>query len=119
LDSNLDGALAALFPNPLDPDLPPERIWYQQDRAPPHYAVIVRRYLDKVFPIDGLEEEVKLNGRQDLRILLPLTFFYGNISKVYVTKPNNIEDLKQRISHEIRQMLLPIFNLPRKKRCPF
>jgi hypothetical protein len=25
-------------------------------------------------------------------------------SKVYVTKPNNIEDLKQRISHEIMQM---------------
>jgi hypothetical protein len=45
LDSNLDGALVALFLNP-DPDLPPERIWY----PPPHYAVIVRRYLDKVFP---------------------------------------------------------------------
>jgi hypothetical protein len=62
LDGNLDGvtyltllqkdvmpALATLFPNPLDPDLANERIWYQQDGAPPHYAVIVRRYLDEVF----------------------------------------------------------------------
>jgi hypothetical protein len=39
-----------------------------------------------------------------LRILLPLTFFMGISLEVYVTKPNNIEDLKQRISHEIRQI---------------
>jgi hypothetical protein len=123
LDGNLDGAtylrllqdlmpaLAGLFPNPLDPDLPDERIWYQQDGTPPHYAVIVRRYLDESFLIDGLEEEVKLNGRQVLRILLLSTFLWGYFkSKVYtyeysyVTKPNNIEDLKQRIEHEIRQI---------------
>jgi hypothetical protein len=61
LDGNLDGAthvtllqedlmapLATLFPNRLDPDLPDERIWYQQDGAPPHYAVFGRKYL--VFP---------------------------------------------------------------------
>jgi hypothetical protein len=77
LDSNLDGALAALFPNPLDPDLPPERIW----RTPPHYAVIVRRYLDKVFPNRWIGRRGKLNGRQDLRILLPSTFFMGIFQK--------------------------------------
>jgi hypothetical protein len=61
LDGNLDGAtyltvlqdlrppLAASFPDPLDPNIPDKRIWYQQDRAPPHYAVIVSRYLDEVF----------------------------------------------------------------------
>jgi hypothetical protein len=30
--------LAALFSNPLDPHLLHERIWYQQDGAPPHYV---------------------------------------------------------------------------------
>jgi hypothetical protein len=39
-----------------------------------------------------------------LRILLPLTFFMEISLEVYVTKPNNIEDLKQCISHEIRQI---------------
>jgi hypothetical protein len=38
----------------------------------PHYAVIVRRYLDEVFPNRWI-------GRrgQDLRILLPSNFFMG------------------------------------------
>jgi hypothetical protein len=46
-----------------------------------------------------------MNGRQDLRILLPSTFCYGDISRVrYVTKLNNIKNLKQRIRHEIRKI---------------
>jgi hypothetical protein len=50
LQEDLKPALAALFPNLFNSDLPVEKIWYQQDGAPPHYAVIVRRYLDEVFP---------------------------------------------------------------------
>jgi hypothetical protein len=82
LDSNLDGALAALFPNLLDPDLPPERIWYQQDRAPPHYAVIVRRYLDKVFPNRWIGRRGQIEWPARSPDLTPPDFFYGDISKV-------------------------------------
>jgi hypothetical protein len=42
--------LAAILSNPLDPDLPDERIWYQHDGAPAHYIVIVRRYLEGSCP---------------------------------------------------------------------
>jgi hypothetical protein len=57
LQENLMPAFAASFPNPLDS---------------PHYAVIVRRYLDEVFPNRWI-------GRrgQDLRILLLSNFFMG------------------------------------------
>jgi hypothetical protein len=76
LIQDLMPALAGLFPNPLDPDLPDERIWYQQDGTPPHYTVIVCRYLDESFLIDRLEEV--------LRILLLWTFLLGCFkSKVY------------------------------------
>ncbi|KAJ8947291.1 hypothetical protein NQ318_014188 [Aromia moschata] len=42
--------LCHLFPNPLNPNLTDERLWFQQDGAPPHYAAIVRQYLDRIFP---------------------------------------------------------------------
>jgi hypothetical protein len=118
LDGNLDGAthltllqedlipaLAALFPNLLDPDLPYERILYI-NRAE-LYRIMLWSFVDiltKFIAIDGLEEEVTLNGRQDFRILLPSTFFsWGYLkSKVYVIKPNNIiKDLKQRIGMKL------------------
>jgi hypothetical protein len=50
LQEDLKPGLAALFPNLFNSDFPDERIWYQQDGAPPLYALIVRRYLDEVFP---------------------------------------------------------------------
>lgn len=119
LDGNLNGAtyltllrddlmpaLAVLFPNELDPDFPDERIWFQQDGAPPHYAVIVRQYLDEVFPNRWIGRRGHLEWPARSPDLTPLDFFlWGYLkSKVYVTKPNDIEDLKQRIRHEIRQI---------------
>jgi hypothetical protein len=43
LQEDLILGLPGLSPNALDSDLPSERMWYQQDGAPPHYAVIVQR----------------------------------------------------------------------------
>jgi hypothetical protein len=88
LDGNLDGviyftllqedlipALAALFPNLLDPDLPDERIWYQQHGAPPHYTVIVRRYLDEVFPNRWIGRRGQIEWPARCPDLISLNFF--------------------------------------------
>ncbi|KAJ8961814.1 hypothetical protein NQ318_021429 [Aromia moschata] len=50
LQHELMPVLCHLFPNPLNPNLTDERLWFHQDGAPPHYAAIVRQYLDRIFP---------------------------------------------------------------------
>lgn len=54
--------LVNLFPNNLNPNLFDQRIWFQQDGAPPHFAKNVRNYLNEVFPKGLLEEGVLLSG---------------------------------------------------------
>ena len=49
LQFELIPALAVLFPNPQDPDIPHNDIWFQQDGAPPHFAMAVREFLDVTF----------------------------------------------------------------------
>ncbi|KAK5648089.1 hypothetical protein RI129_002981 [Pyrocoelia pectoralis] len=49
LQFKLIPALAVLYPNALDPDIPDETIWFQQDGAPPHHGIRVRQYLEIVF----------------------------------------------------------------------
>jgi hypothetical protein len=79
LQEDLVPAWAALFPNPLDPDLPDERIWYQQDGAPPHYAVIVRRYLEEVFPNWWIRRRDQIEWPARSPDLTPLDFFFMEI----------------------------------------
>ncbi|KAJ8933656.1 hypothetical protein NQ318_019301 [Aromia moschata] len=38
LQNDLVPALAVIFPNENDPDIPDNTLWFQQDGAPPHYA---------------------------------------------------------------------------------
>lgn len=106
LQEDLVPSLAALHPNELDADLPDERIWYQQDGAPPHYLVTVRQYLDGIFPNRWIGRRGTIEWPARSPDLSPLDFFlWGYLkSKVYLTKPDNIEDLKQRIRNEVRQI---------------
>lgn len=39
-------ALVVLFSEEIDSDIPIERIWFQQDEVPPHFAPNVRRYFN-------------------------------------------------------------------------
>jgi hypothetical protein len=59
-----------------------ERIWYQQNGALPHYAVIVRTYLDEVFPNRWVGRRGQIEGPARSSNLTPLNFFYGDISRV-------------------------------------
>lgn len=76
-----------------------ETVIFQQDGAPPNFALTVRDFLNGIFPNRWI-------GRGSQRLwasrspdLTPLDFFvWGFIkSKVYATKVNNLQDLKQRI----------------------
>jgi hypothetical protein len=78
LQEDLMPALAALFSNLLDPNLPVERIWYQQDGAPPlHYVVIVCRYLDEVFPNRWIGRRGHIEWPARAPDFTPLDFFLG------------------------------------------
>ncbi|KAJ8937124.1 hypothetical protein NQ318_012982 [Aromia moschata] len=56
-------------------------IFFQQDGAPPHFAVHVREYLNHIF------------------------FLWGHVkNSVFKQRPRNLEDLKVRITAEMRRI---------------
>lgn len=59
-----------------------ESIWFQQDGAPPHYAVNVRDYLDLTFPEQWVGKRSSLEWPARSPDLSPLYYFYGDISRV-------------------------------------
>lgn len=96
--------LAILFPDPIEADVPNRNIWFQQDGAPPHFARPVREYLDDVFPDRWIGRRGPYEWAPRSPDLTPLDFFlWGYLkSKVFKTKPANIDDLKERIRQECR-----------------
>lgn len=79
----------------------------QHDGAPPHNAAIVTNYLNEVYHnkwIGTHSEQIQWPARSP--DLTPLDFFLWPYLKerVYVTPPNDIEDLKNRIREECRQI---------------
>lgn len=104
LQFELIPALAVLFPNPQDPDIPNNEIWFQQDGAPPHYSIAVRQFLDATFPNRWIGRRGPIEWPPRSPDITPLDFFlWGYLkSKVYLNRPNNIDDLKERIRQEIR-----------------
>lgn len=106
LQHELMPVICHLFPNPLNPNLTDERLWFQQDGAPPHYAAIVRQYLDRIFPGRWIGRRGTIEWPARSPDLTPLDFFlWGHLkSKVYIQKPNNIADLQERIREEINKI---------------
>lgn len=106
LQNDLVPALAVIFPNDIDPDIPDGTIWFQQDGAPPHYAHPVRDFLDNCFPRRWIGRRGPIEWPARSPDLTPLDFFlWGYLkSKVYLNKPHNLEDLQNRITYEIRRI---------------
>ncbi|XP_023312530.1 uncharacterized protein LOC111692677 [Anoplophora glabripennis] len=104
LRDDLIPAPAVLYPNDVDPDLPNNTIWYQQDGATPHFAVIVRDYLNQIFANRWIGPRGTIEWPPRSPDLTPLDYFlWGYLkSKVYFNRPNTIEELKDRIRNEIR-----------------
>lgn len=97
-------ALIALFPDRQEPDLPDRQLFFQQDGAPPHYAAPVRAFLDEVFHGRWIGRRGPIEWPARSPDLNPLDYFlWGYLkSKVYVNRPVNLEDLRERIRTEIR-----------------
>lgn len=83
-----------------------ESIWFQQDGAPPHYARNVRELLNDIFPGRWIGRRGPLEWPARSPDLTPLDFFlWGYLkTKVYKSKPNDLQDLKTRISEEIHDI---------------
>lgn len=77
-----------------------QRTWFQHDGAPPHFSAPAREWLDRNFPHQWIGREGPMYWPPRSPDLTPLDFFlWGYVkSKVYVTEPLNVSDLKHRIS---------------------
>lgn len=106
LENELIPALTEIFPNENDPNLLNEHIWFQQDGAPPHFARPVRDFLNRCFPRRWIGRRGTIEWPPRSPDLTPLDFFlWGYLkSKVYIDRPQNLEDLKHRIRLEIRNI---------------
>ena len=79
-----------------------ENTWLQQDGAAPHYGRDVRNYLDEVFINRWIGRRGTIEWTARSRDLTPLDYFYWGYLKdrVYKTKPQNLDELRQRIIDE-------------------
>lgn len=98
--------LRILFPDDDNPNEIDRNIWYQQDGAAPHFALEVRAYLNQVFPNRWIGRRGEIEWPARSPDLTPLDYFlWGYLkSKVYFNRPNNVDDLKERIRQEINQI---------------
>ena len=82
------------------------RIWWFQNGAPAHRPLIVRERLHELFGdhIVALNHDIEWPARSP--DLTPCDFFlWGYLkSKVYVTPPENMNQLRYRITEEVNQL---------------
>lgn len=83
-----------------------DRLHFQQDGAPPHYVAPVREFLDNRFPGQWIGRRGPIEWPARSPDLSPLDFFlWGHLkNKCFATKPESIEDLRQRITAQCRSI---------------
>lgn len=86
------------LPRLLNQNLNPN-VWFQQDGAPPHYAIQARTYLNEIFENRWIGRGGPVNWPARSPDLTPLDFFlWGFIKdKVMASAPTTPEDMKNRI----------------------
>lgn len=74
-------------------------MFFQQDGAPAHNAIIVRRHLDQIFPNRWIGTFGVIPWLARSPDLTPLDFFLWGYLKtvVYADPPVNLQDLKNKI----------------------
>lgn len=80
-----------------------QRAWFQQDGAPPHFARVVRDYLNIHFPNRWIGRGGFVSWPPRSPDLTPLDFYLWGYVKdiVYTNRPTTPVDLKQRIRDAI------------------
>ena len=78
---------------------PEEPVHFQQDGAPPHYALAVRHYLDATFPGKWIGRRGPVEYPPRSPDLTPLDFFFSGQLKniVFKERVRSIQELKDRI----------------------
>ncbi|XP_020295795.1 uncharacterized protein LOC109860838 [Pseudomyrmex gracilis] len=97
LQNGIVPAIQQLFGEEFD------NVWFQQDGAPAHFGLQVRAFFDHIFPEKWIGRRGTLKWPPRSPDLNPLDYFFeGHLkSKVYATKPLNLQDLKNRIRDEV------------------
>jgi len=73
--------------------------WFMQDGAPPHYAIVVRNFLDERFPAQWIGRRGPVEWPARSPDLNPLDYFlWGYLkSEVFRNRPKNTDALKENI----------------------
>ena len=81
-----------------------KKIIFQQDGAPAHFSKAVRSWLNNKFPDRWIGRGGPISWAPRSPYLTPLDFFlWGHVkTNVYKTKVQDIDDLKARITQEIK-----------------
>ncbi|KAJ8952178.1 hypothetical protein NQ318_022628, partial [Aromia moschata] len=93
LQHELMSVLCYLFPNPLNPKLTDERLWFQQDGAPPHYGAIVP-YRSSIHETTGQTPASIVMGRE---LRLPCDLKFGCTPGDDVAGEDYVSTLRQRM----------------------
>jgi hypothetical protein len=82
-----------------DSEVPIHRDYFQHDRAPPHYVICVRRWLDLQFPVHWIGRRGPVEWPPKSPVLTPLDFYLWRLLKaiVYQVKIQNMDHLRERI----------------------
>lgn len=74
-------------------------LWWQQDGAPPHNAVLVRNYLDEIFPNKWIGNRSAIEWPARSPDLSPLDYFlWGTIKNtVYKQRYENVDQLRDSV----------------------
>lgn len=117
LQNDVIPTLANLYPDPGNPQVPMNTIWFQQDGAPPHYQRNVRQYLDAIFPNRWIGRRGSIEWPARSPDLTLLDFFLWGYLKsiVYKTKPLDLNDLRERITLAIRSITPDMLNNVRRQ----
>lgn len=105
LQNVLIPTLVQLYPEENNPVVPDQNLWYQQDGAPSHYAAEVSHYINEVFQNRWIGRRATIEWPPRSPDLTSLDFFlWGHLKNVYKTRPESIEELKNRITTECQKI---------------
>ena len=74
--------------------------YFQQDGATPHYASLVRTYLDNILPVHWIGRRGSIDWPPRSPDLTPMDFFFGGVvkNKVYARQPQTVDEMKEFIT---------------------
>jgi len=75
-------------------------LYFQQDGATPNYALLVRNYLDIIFPLHWIGQRGSIDWPPRSPELTIMDFFFWGVvkNKVYERKPQTVDEMKEFIT---------------------